>query len=86
MKIFYQLIKSPIILVNNIFLFQTKFESVAQDCRIGHNTDGRPFSGVTCCLDFCAHSHKDQHNMNNGTTMVNSLSSTHFNLHNIPRI
>ena len=39
------------------------------ECRIGSN-EKRPFSGVTCCLDFCAHSHKDSRNMDGGATLV----------------
>jgi len=55
------------------FLNMCLFENIAPDCRIGTATSGRPFSGITCVCDFCAHSHKDSNNMIGGVTVIVSL-------------
>ena len=48
-------------------------QEAGKECRLGNKEEEeeeRPFSGITCCMDFCAHSHYDRQNMVNGGATV----------------
>ncbi|CAI8049430.1 Methylcytosine dioxygenase TET1 [Geodia barretti] len=51
---------------------QVATQKAGQECRLGNGPEGeeRPFSGITCCMDFCAHSHYDRQNMVHGGATV----------------
>jgi hypothetical protein len=48
------------------------FSRIADSCRLGKKlpVHERCFSGLTACMDFSAHSHRDENNMNGGLTAV----------------
>ena len=50
-------------------LVQLATQKDGEECRIGYG-DEKPFSGMTCCMDFCAHSHYDKLNLENGGATV----------------
>ena len=54
-------------LVPHAYNNMVAYEDVAGACRVGKNP-GKPFSGITTVMDFCAHSHRDRHNMEAGLT------------------
>ena len=57
--------------VPDAFDNMTATDDLAQECRIGQkDKKGNAFSGVTAVTDFCAHSHRDNNNMDGGLTMV----------------
>jgi len=61
---------------------QIQSEREGSDCRLGLKP-GRPFASVTACIDFCAHSHRDFHNMHNGCTVVSSITIVIYYLKSI---
>ena len=54
------------------FKNQVATQEAGKECRLGNGEEDeeRPFSGITCCMDFCAHSHYDRQNMVNGGATV----------------
>ena len=44
-------------------------DNTAKECRVGQS----PFAGITACMDFCSHSHKDIHNMDGGCSVVSDF-------------
>ena len=48
---------------------QIQTQEDGAECRLGFGEE-KPFSGVTCCMDFSAHSHHDRYNMHDGSTIL----------------
>lgn len=65
------------LLAPEAFENQTRHGEDGVECRVGYTDeykqDARPFSGITCCVDFCAHNHRDKRNMDSGATVVLTL-------------
>ena len=59
---------------------QLATQMAGQECRLGSGEE-RPFSGITCCMDFCAHSHYDRQNMTTGGATVVSMFADVSNRH-----
>ncbi|KAL0629524.1 Methylcytosine dioxygenase TET1 [Plecturocebus cupreus] len=57
---------------------QVEYENVAQECQLGQKKGKKAKKGqkrlsllwITTCLNFCAHPHRDIHNMNDGSKVV----------------
>ena len=64
---------------NNMALF----EEAAWDCRLGRQP-GRPYSGITTVVDFCAHSHRDTTNMVGGCTAIVTLTKPENRIAGVP--
>ena len=45
-----------------------------QECRLGNKSE-RPFTGLTVCLDFAAHVHKDLFDLPNGCSVITTLTN-----------
>ena len=60
-------------LVPHAYNNMVAYEDVAGACRVGKKP-GKPFSGITTVMDFCAHSHRDRHNMEAGLTGVDTMA------------
>lgn len=65
---------------NNMCLF----EEAASDCRLGRQPGGRPYSGITTVVDFCAHSHRDTTNMVGGCTAIVTLTKPEIRGSGVP--
>ena len=64
-------------LVPHAYNNMVAYEDVAGACRVGKNP-GKPFSGITTVMDFCAHSHRDRHNMEAGLTGMGTIQNMIF--------
>ena len=63
-------------LVPHAYNNMVAYEDIAGACRVG-KAPGKPFSGISAVMDYCAHSHRDGRNMEAGLTGVDT-NAIHF--------
>ena len=60
-------------IVPEAYEYQILHEHEGLECSLGNKSE-RPFTGVTACLNFSAHIHKDVFDLLNGCSVITTLN------------